>query len=320
MEKEKINAFITYLQSQQTSRQYLFHCYRNRDRKDAEIKSYENSSAFMYYLQHGMQFYETGKKMDPLIQPILFFYGLTHLIKALLLSTRPDYPESTSILAHGVSTRKRKKKQYTFLQDEVKTQQNGLFPYFTKHLYNGNQQLHGKWKMESLFAVIPEMNPMMQFANREKTMISTGKIGAEVLEFPLTILDQYHLTEEAFIMRIRPFLPTIKQQSVTKDAIQIVLASPINYLKGPFKINIDDEFVCFPFTRNVYFTGPETMIHYLLLYNLSMICRYETEWWGDLLNTKPEMDYPFITQFLRITGEKMPLLLGEELLEQYNFD
>ena len=28
---------------------------------------------------------------------------------------------------------------------------------------------------------------------------------------------------------------------------------------------------------------PELLIHYLLLYNLSMISRYETDWWYDLL-------------------------------------
>ena len=27
---------------------------------------------------------------------------------------------------------------------------------------------------------------------------------------------------------------------------------------------------------------PELLIHYLLLYNLSMISRYETDWWYDL--------------------------------------
>lgn len=55
------------------------------------------------------------------------------------------------------------------------------------------------------------------------------------------------------------------------------------------------------------------MVHYLLLYNLSMVSRYEAEWWGDLLVTKPEIDYPLITQFLKITAQKVPLLLGETL-------
>ncbi len=41
----------------------------------------------------------------------------------------------------------------------------------------------------------------------------------------------------------------------------------------------------------------EIVAHYLLLYNLSMICRYETEWWYDLLHSYSNDAYPFIVQF-----------------------
>ena len=44
---------------------------------------------------------------------------------------------------------------------------------------------------------------------------------------------------------------------------------------------------------------PELISHYLVLYNLSMIARYETEWWSELLKTTPNDDYPTIIQFLK---------------------
>ena len=49
---------------------------------------------------------------------------------------------------------------------------------------------------------------------------------------------------------------------------------------------------------------PELLIHYLLLYNLSMISRYETDWWYDLLGSYSSEDYPFIYQFLSISAQK----------------
>ena len=49
---------------------------------------------------------------------------------------------------------------------------------------------------------------------------------------------------------------------------------------------------------------PELLIHYLLLYNLSMISRYETDWWYDLLGSYGSEDYPFIYQFLSISAQK----------------
>ena len=48
-----------------------------------------------------------------------------------------------------------------------------------------------------------------------------------------------------------------------------------------------------------------------------MVSRYETGWWGDLLATKPDYDYPFIIDFLNITSKKVPMLLGQLLYRDY---
>ena len=55
---------------------------------------------------------------------------------------------------------------------------------------------------------------------------------------------------------------------------------------------------------------PELLIHYLLLYNLSMISRYETDWWYDLLGSYSSEDYPFIYQFLSISAQKIPYYIS----------
>lgn len=316
MEKENIRTFLTYLQSQQTAQNYLLQCYRKQRVEQAERKSYENSSSLLYYLQHGWKFFQTGECADPFIQPVLYFYGLTHFMKAIVLTMRPNYPETSSILSHGLSTRKRKKKQYTFLEDEVKTQQKGLFPYACEHVYGFKKQTNTKWKMEDLFTGIPEMQVLFQYGKKEQAMITIGQKETTVLHFPMDILDHYFLTAEAFIMRIQPFLPTIANMNTDNHVLTIELTVPINHLQGPFKIHVNNGDIYFPYYRDVYFTYPETIAHYLLLYNLSMICRYETEWWGDLLATKPEMDYPFIIHFLQITAEKIPLMIGQQLLEK----
>jgi hypothetical protein len=47
-----------------------------------------------------------------------------------------------------------------------------------------------------------------------------------------------------------------------------------------------------------------------------MLCRYETDWWGDLFTSKSDADYPFITQFLKESSEKVPILLGLELYKR----
>ncbi|PAV28503.1 hypothetical protein CIL05_16330 [Virgibacillus profundi] len=314
---KKIETFYTYLNSQQTAQQYLLHCYKNMENIDAEAKSYENCNAFMYYLDHGNKFYEDGKKLDMAVQPVLFFYGMVHLLKACLLTKRPNYPESTTLLAHGATSRKKKKKQYSFLDDEVKVQHNGLFPYSMEYLFSTKKSPFEKIKMADLFALIPEMDDLFKLHNQEM-MLNVGRVGSPLLEFPALLLDSYHLTATAFIQRMKVHLPTIKYTDSDEEMIRMELSHPLNYTNGPFFIHQSSQKIYFPKKRNHFIPISEVMVHYLLLYNLSMLCRYETEWWGDLLVTKSDLDYPFIRYFLQLTSEKIPILLGNKLYHQYS--
>src|SRR5699024_4034165 len=139
---------------------------------------------------------------DRLLQPILYFYGMVHLLKALLIVKRPHYPESTKMLAHGVSTRKRKKKQYSFLEDEVKVQHQGLFPYFSEHLFHMKHIPFEKITMQKLIALIPELTFLLRL-HQDDALVHIGKIGSSFITFPISILDDYYITANAFIKRIK---------------------------------------------------------------------------------------------------------------------
>ena len=316
MNEQNIQSFYTYLQSQQTAQQFLRACYQKIDGINADVKSYQNCNAFTYYVRHGKHFYETGKTVTPELQPILYFYGMAHLLKACLLTKRPDYPETTKLLAHGVSSRKRKRKDYTFMQDEVKIHQNGLFPYFSEHLFQVKKWQVDKFKMAYLFGLIPEMTPLFKFENID-TLTIIGKTDQKTLTFPIHLLDNYYSTNESFLQRIAPHLPEGYRSENEKKSINIKLPSALTKSSGPFFLHITEKLIYFPSNREYFLPISEVMVHYLLLYNLSMLSRYETEWWGDLLGSKSDLDYPFISQFLQHTSDKIPLLLGNELYQQY---
>ncbi|MFC0300152.1 YaaC family protein [Virgibacillus soli] len=311
MNIQAIKSLYTYLESQQTAQQFLHHCYQKLPDVDADVKSYENCTTFMYYLRHGKLFYESGQVQHIALKPILLFYGMAHLLKACLITKRPDYPESTTILAHGVSTRKRKKRDYNFLQDEVKLQHNGLFRYFSEHLFQVTTFPFEKIQMESLLKLIPELTTLFHF-HQDESMVHVGKMGDDTLRFPTSLLDQYHLTEKAFIQRIKPYLGVMINQTSDKKSMILQLKQPLRDFKGPFFFNLHEQ-IYFPANRDHFIPLHEVMIHYLLLYNLSMLSRYEAEWWGDLIVTKSDSDYPFIEQFLETTAKKIPILLGREL-------
>ncbi|MBY7141523.1 YaaC family protein [Virgibacillus sp. NKC19-3] len=315
MEKRTVESLYTYLRTLQTSQIFLKKCYRDLPNSDANAKSFENSGTFMYYLDHGSIFLTEGEHADIRLKPMLYFYGLVHLLKACLLTNRPDYPESTAVLAHGVTARKRKKKNYSFTGDEVKIQQNGLFCYAYNHLFHAETPPFQKINMNLLLGLIPEMNDFYSYRKEVKS-ISIGKKGATNITFPLHLLDSYHLTKTAFIQRLRIYLPAMLDIKTSNDRLHIKLEKPLQHITGPFYVHLDKQEIYFPCSRDYYLSINEIMVHYLLLYNLSMISRYETEYWGELISTKSEQDYAIISHYVNIAAEKIYFLIGEWLYER----
>ncbi|WP_394239597.1 YaaC family protein [Niallia oryzisoli] len=308
------HSFLPFFSASDTQ-SYLKNCYQKLSIDQAEQKSYENSYPFIYYLEHAQIYYQQAVQSPLLIQPILLFYGFTHLIKACLLTTDPYYPGNTSMLAHGVSTRKRKKQQYEFFQDEVKFQKNGLLSCMLENLFNIKHSEGDKATMCELFQQIPELHKLFIQLEGKHTYIKVP-IQQHTFSFPKKILDAFHMTENRFI----DFLHTESSNSLLfKASLSDCLLFDYhdsNICLLPVKYNLEEQNFYFSLLRGKFLCYPEMITHYLLLYNLSMISRYETEWWSELLKTMPNKDYPFIVQFLKLTAKKGPFLVYQFLFNR----
>jgi len=291
---------------------YLKCSYQKLHLENPEQKSYENGYAFLYYLEHGKIYYEQAEKSPLTLKPILLFYGLVHLIKACILTTDPAYPETTAVLAHGVSTRKRKKQNYLFFKDEVKLQKNGLFPFMSEKLFHMKQLEGEKVIMEELLQLIPELDDLFFLLEGKRTfdkLLSDG----DLLLVPESVLDHYHMTKD----RLKEFLTSKLEKGVefSGEGLALTWNDTKSVGVSPLKFNLENGFYTIPLNKNHLFTFPELLIHYLLLYNLSMIARYETEWWSELTKMMPNQDYPFIATFLDITQKKGPFLIYQFLMK-----
>nr|WP_309484840.1 YaaC family protein [Bacillus aquiflavi] len=305
-----LDSFSIYF-SASTTQDFLYHHYQTLNIKDADQKSYENCYRFIYFLEHGLLHYKQAKIAPLALKPILLFYGVVHLIKACILTVDANYPKSTTMLAHGVSTRKRKKQQYEFFQDEVKLQKNGLFPLMAEKMFHMKHLEGNKLTMGSLLKQIPELNDL--FLHLGETTPSLLKIEKQTDTYIISeeILDYFHMTESHFIR----FFQSISSFPIsiltdTKGKNITFKTKSINFMNClPLRYSIIDKQLYLPLMRSELLKYPEILIHYLILYNLSMIARYETEWWSELIKMMPNQDFPFIKTFLNITMEKSPFLV-----------
>jgi hypothetical protein len=303
--------------------EYLYKIYNHKQIDEAEKKSYENCYPFIYYLDHGKSYYTLSKQAPISIKPVLLFYGMTQLLKACLLTVDPQYPESTSVLAHGVSTRKRKKQSYDFLKDEVRIQKNGLFSHFAEKMFHVEHLDGEKLTMISLLKRIAELNPLFSFSFNEEVSYPLEKKSENSYTTKYKIIDHFHMTDDRF----KAFINKSFNGSVNIMVNPEEKSLEFNFINGKYLSPLKCHPFYYNFFLNSYFIStnreltsyfPEVMVHYLVLYNLSMISRYETEWWSELLQNISTKDFPFIQQFINTTEIKIPFLLSEFLYSNVN--
>ncbi|ALC88495.1 hypothetical protein AM500_00810 [Bacillus sp. FJAT-18017] len=300
---------FSFFLSADYAQSYLQERYEKLGCNSPDHRSFENSYSFIYYLEHGSIYYSQASQAPIVLQPILLFYGLVHLVKACILTVDPAYPETTAVLAHGVSTRKRKKQQYQFFEDEVKFQKNGLFPHLSDKLFHMKQIEGDKMSMEELLRLIPEMDSLFWPLEGQANFFSFHEQDGYYF-VPEKTLDIYHMAEGRF----NEFFTAQAgiQLGAMKEGFARLESPPSPYsLNQPtlLKYHFLDKRFVMPYKKGQHSLIPELMAHYLLLYNLSMIARYETEWWGEAVKMMPNRDFPFIKSFLEITRKKSPFLI-----------
>lgn len=298
--------------SAEYTQNFLKNCYKFLHSTDIEQKSYQNCYPFIYFLENGKLYYQQAQHSPLNIQPILVFYGFVHLIKACLLTIDPTYPNTTSVLSHGVSTRKKKKQQYQFSQDEVKIQKNGLFTYMAEKMFHIKSLEGEKIKMESLFKQIPELTELSYILTGNHTYLPI-EINSNRLILPSKILDSYYMNKDRFKLYVEETTNLSISNIEEKKLFLNIELNQTFQPTFPFQYSITDHNYYISIEKNPAYPLQEVLCHYLLLYNLSMIARYEIEWWSEMLKTMPNQDYPFIENFLSISIKKGPSMIFDFL-------
>jgi hypothetical protein len=230
------DTILTYLQVTAHTRPFLSTCYEKIQHPKADHHAYHNAERFMYGLNMGKDYWTTAEHTPLSVQPLLYYYGLNHYLKSMLLTVDPGYPATAKVLAHGLSTRKRKKQHYRFLEDDVRIQPHGLFPYAAHHLF-GFTSAKEKISMDELLSPLESMASIYQY-----------------------------------------------KPAAAKETAE---------------------------------AWPPILTYFAVLYNLSMLVRYEGEWWGEMQQMRDREDYVFIVHFLKSASEQIPLLISEWLKEQF---
>lgn len=304
--QEKYEEMIYLFQSEDYTRRFLCDIYQQKNFIEATEKSYENYAVFGQHIKQGIEYLSTLSNIPISIKPTLLYYGMIHFLKACMLVEDPYYPRNTQVLAHGMTTRRKKKKQYEFFYDEIKIQSTGLFPLVSEKMFHVKLCVHEKYSLLCLFYHLAELTFLFRELRNETIAIPANTIDSFTLSMPKHAYKEYV-----------KMTPSYHDGRITncQDTILISFSKPIS------------PFVSFPFaytvTNDVYLLTNqpkeplihEILVHYALLYYLSMLSRYDANCWLHLLQPAND-EYLFLLKYLDIASQKIPLFTFEYLLQK----
>ncbi|WP_050009210.1 YaaC family protein [Caldalkalibacillus thermarum] len=336
----KMKQLLLFFANESQAKQHLFRCYRQlTDEKEAERLAYANTFKFIYFLKQGETYFTEAEQCARMVKPLLLFYGMASFKKALILLYDPEYPKTTRVLQHGLTTRKKKKLDYLFSADEVKMQKDGLLPYFSKRVLKQPLIINEKYKVKTLLSQCPELQNSCQLLFQTQTFIPVEvpfmptqlkenrcpiKINPRDLRALSIDLDhlQHLLGDNKY---------TIERIDQEKEMVVVKLLAAEKGNKGFVQswadVQIQDGIhprLSLDYQGQFHlYVGPlpsithEFIIYHMVMYVLSMLCRYDTEAWGELLFSFGSQELFVIDEFLTLVQRKYPNLILNHLFGEY---
>ncbi len=312
---------LRYLESEPTARKFLTEAYQRNGVERPERYAFQLSSRFLYTCKQARHYYEAAARVDLMIRPLLLFYGCMNLLKGVLLVNNPLYPQNSRMLQHGVTTRKIKKTPFHLLEDEARPQKEGLFAEAAKAF--GLAPLQERYTMKQLFSCLPELSvDYAKVVEKGYWVPLQHKSHRQTLIFP-------HCTEGVLAYSTDTFLHYLNR--LAPDGMQFAPGEPLSPVEQRGNRSIVyrlennqsiERHPLFALTSSEmrFWNHPDDVpptpawaSHYLLLYLLGMLCRYETESWGELVLSHSYAELYLVERFLDVHQALYPTIIFQAM-------
>lgn len=329
-----------YLESEPAALHILDRCYETKGEHRAQALAYQNTTSFIYYLKQAREYYRTAKQANLIVKPLLLYYGMTSLTKAYVLTLDPYYPSHTGLLRHGMTTRKRKKRDYRFRDDEIKVQKAGLLPHVLT-LLGATNGLEEKYYIRECLGHLPHLYNSYRQVTRQAYLnpvyVPDGSSehktpqNETIVYVNASLLDTFHLSAAGFVQMLnRHHLHDSRgtfqlKRELTNDrslaigwqhpAVEHVYESGNGFENAMLLADFAGHYFL-RLSMERRFQLPEFIFHLLLLFHLGMLARYETERWGEIVLTFGSDERYLIHELLQHTERHFPNLMLNEILDE----
>jgi hypothetical protein len=288
-----------------------------------------NASSISFCVKQASDLYRSASNASLLTRPILLFYGMVALLKALALqesnpSTTSDELDSIERSGHGLKLVEwTASKPWSIEQEEVvvNKQGRGFFSFMEQRLNNGSQELpYGRTlTLRQLLACIPEVaqsyedyfhEPSKVVASLRAQVYSGGflRLNLNVPE-PLMSVGEFF----AVLPNLRGYVEEPDFSYGGTDSFVLTPVRDPRQIPGLLPAS-EGGFVLIPPLDDYMFSA--LSLHYLAMYALSIVSRYKVDKWGELLEGKQTGIGYLIQDFADSSVREFPRLVLEKFLRQ----
>lgn len=181
-----------------------------------------------------------------------------------------------------------------------------MLPLVAEELFHVKLCIHQKYSLLCLLRQIVELAPLFQ------------ELRNETIAYPLEQQNEHTIliSQNHYTYYVKDFLTSHKQiKPIDQGDIQLSFQNPISYsIPYPFTLSLTGKPYVLTYSPNESLVT-EMIVHYLLLYYLSMLSRYDASSWLQLV--QPENDeYILLLKYLTIATQKIPLCILNYIEQQ----
>ena len=301
---KEIWSMLSYFESEHNTKQYL-----EKKFGPSTEKLIDTAQSLAFTMRAAREYYKAAESVTILTHPLLLFYGMTALSKVLFMATHVKKSPSRS---HGLQ----EVEGWTgvFSGFSVKILKDGTFPQF-HGCFDKETLENTEFSVKELFSLIPEVKVGFEDVYCEKSRaLKTFRVRHGVC-----IVDelQKYVDVENLISQI----PKIHERYRTR--YQRFKGRMILWLKNSkaedpaVRAVSGQEYLVLPLEKHTtYIAVPEMSAHFLIMYLLGMLSRYQPKEWGEIIKGEKSGEIYIVQKFLETTKRKFPNLILNELQDR----
>ncbi|WP_044641430.1 YaaC family protein [Risungbinella massiliensis] len=291
---------LSYWTNEKITMELLRDKYKHRyPEKVAQNYAFRNSSLFCSYIRQSKEMWQEADKQSNWSKPLTLYYAMMNLWKAWILTIYPEYPEQTSQLKHGISTKKKKKQNFSLLADEIRFQRDGLTTLILTAM-NREELIGHVYTTEQLVSMLPVLQSSYLLVKSTPTLWKVTTVQDQILlptyfpdELIPIILEQANINYDPQLNRSREFSLPIKNLA---SSLYIEKSDPYLFARKDRSLPV-----------------PEALILYLLLFSFSMLCRYDPALWQQVVSHEWMKESIWVEEIFQLTQNRFPTLIQKYL-------